>query len=478
MGTRRMRRLPCPRSFCVGGTLLLATALSWCLYPARSEAAAQPAFTSAPAIAGAVQVGQTLTESHANWTFGPIWFAYQWQDCDAGGQHCNPITGASARTYVVGASDLGHTLRVEETAVGWSARGQATSAATTAVSAPSVTTAPPPVGRVSSATTIMTLESSAVTDQIVTLIATVTSSSAASRPSGTLAFESHGAPIPGCQSEPIQPTGQSVTVSCQTSFAASVAQLTAVFTPAAGSVVGGSASAADSFTVGPSPTTTAVAVSRRAVHAHKSTTYTATLRPGYLGPVLPSQSVTFLDNGQTVPACAGLPLAWNAAAGVATATCTVSYTRSGQHLITATYGGDANFTSSTSSPAELVDTVAGRIHPVLSWSFYYAPRYSRVLVLTVNHLPHGARVQVTCAGRGCPLASRAVSVHHSSRAAGGANLARLFGRHRMRPGTVISVTVERPGYIGKRYSFLVRAAHAPRVRITCQAPGLAPGVGC
>ena len=99
-------------------------------------------------------------------------------------------------------------------------------------------------------------------------------------------------------------------------------------------------------------------------------------------------------------------------------------------------------------------------------------------MLSVNHLPRGARVLVTCAGRGCPLASRAVSVHHSSRAAGGADLAQLFGRHRVKPGTVISVTVERPGYIGKRYSFTVRAAHAPRIRITCQAPGMAPGVGC
>src|SRR5262249_42497187 len=150
-------------------------------------------------------------------------------------------------------------------------RGQATSGATTTVSTPSVSTAPPPVGRVSSATTIMTLESSAMTDQIVTLIATVTSSSAASRPSGTLAFESRGAPIPGCQSEPIQPTGRSVTVSCQASFAASVEQLTAVFTPTTSSVVGGSISAAEAFTVGQSPTATAVAVSRRKVHAHKST---------------------------------------------------------------------------------------------------------------------------------------------------------------------------------------------------------------
>ena len=199
-----------------------------------------------------------------------------------------------------------------------------------------------------------------MTNQTVTLIATVTSSSAVSPPSGTLAFESHGAAIPGCQSGPIEPTGQSVTVSCQTSFSASVAQLTAVFTPTTGSVVGGSVSAPDALTVGPSPTTTAVDIPRRTVRAHAGatdavTTYTATVQPGYVGPAQPSRSVTFLDNGQPVPACAGLPLAWNAKAAVTTATCNVSYTRPGQHLITATYSGDASFSSSTSSPADLVD---------------------------------------------------------------------------------------------------------------------------
>ena len=126
----------------------------------------------------------------------------------------------------------------------------------------------------------------------------------------------------------------------------------------------------------------------------------------------------------------------------------------------------------------MVDAVVGRIHPVLSWSFYYAPRYTKVLVLRVDQLPRGGRVRVTCTGRGCPLKAYTVYVHRSSSAAGGANLVQLFGSHPLRPGTVIGVTVARPGWIGKHYSFRVRAAQAPHVSITCQAPGLPVGVGC
>jgi hypothetical protein len=200
------------------------------------------------------------------------------------------------------------------------------------------------------------------------------------------------------------------------------------------------------------------------------------VHPSYLGPVQPSQSVAFLDNGQAIAACASSPLVWTGAA--ATATCSVSYVRPGQHLITARYSGDASFAGSTSSLSELVDAVAGRIHPILSWSFYYAPRFTKVLVLRVDHLPRGAQVRVTCTGRGCPLTSRTVAVHRSAPGAGGANLVTLFGRHPLRPGTVIAVTVARRGWIGKHYSLKVRAAHGPRVSISCQAPGLPAGVGC
>ena len=466
----RHRRSP-RRALIAACMLALATFLGWWLHAASSEAASELTLISPPTISGTARVGQTLTEDRASWSPTPRGPAYQWEDCDASGQSCHSISGATHQTFAVSSSDLGHTLRVEEIAFSWSGIGRATSAATAVVS-----NAPIPVPRSSSTTSLTSLESSAVTDQIVTLIGTVTASSAIARPSGTLTFENGGAPIGGCQDESVLPTGQSVTVTCVTSFAAATQELTAVFTPSAGSTVGGSASVPEALVVAPDPTTTSLDVADPTVHVNRSATFTATVRPSYLGPMEPSQTVAFFDSGKPLPACASRPVVWTGAAAVAT--CTVRFTRRRQHLITASYLGDANFASSASSPAGLVDAVAGRIHPMLSWTFFYTPRYTKVLRLRVDHAASGTRVRVTCAGRGCPRKAHTVILRRSRSSARGASLMALFLRHRLRPGTVITVSIQRKGWIGKRYAFKIRAGHAPRHSITCQAPGLAPGVGC
>src|SRR5207302_1379876 len=75
-----------------------------------------PVNTSAPTITGTAQQGQTLTEAHGSWTNEPTSYAYQWQQCDSAGDDCLPITGATSQTYVPVAADVGHTIRVQETA--------------------------------------------------------------------------------------------------------------------------------------------------------------------------------------------------------------------------------------------------------------------------------------------------------------------------------------------------------------------------
>jgi len=445
--------------------MLLGTVLSWWLLAAPSQAS-QLTANSLPTVSGTSQVGQTLTEGHATWSIAPSLYTYQWEDCNASGQRCAPINGASKQTYVVAASDLGDTIRVEEAAFSWAGADDVLSAATAVVSDP-----PAPVAHGSSTTSLSALQSSAVTDQIVTLVATVTSSSSAMAPSGTLTFENRGAPISGCENKTVLPTGQSVTLFCQTSFGAAVQQLTAAFTPASGSVVAGSASAPSSFGVTPEATTTSLNASSRTVRTGTTTTYTATVTPSYTGPMEPSQSVQFLDSGRPVPSCASRPLVW--AAGTATATCTVNYAQPGEHLITARYAGDGNFASSTSAPAELVDAVAGRVHPMLSWTFYYTRAYTEILALTVQNAPRHSTVLVSCAGAGCPFATRAVPVSGTS-----ANITSLLRGHHLRPGTMIAVSVRHPGWIGKRYAFKIRAAHPPRLGISCHASGIVPAVGC
>jgi hypothetical protein len=116
---------------------------------------------------------------------------------------------------------------------------------------------------------------------------------------------------------------------------------------------------------------------------------------------------------------------------------------------------------------------------MLTWTFYYSPRYTEVLALVVHHAPPGTRVVLTCTGHGCPFASHlAAVIPRSAGALGGANLRPLFGSRHLKPGTVITVSVMRHGWIGKRYAFRMRRGHPPALAITCQAPGLRPGVGC
>ena len=101
-----------------------------------------PVEISPPAISGTAQQGQTLTEAHGSWSNEPTGYAYQWLQCDSLGSGCLPIAGATSQTYVPVAADVGHALKVEETATNAGGSGSATSAATAAVAA--VVVIPPP----------------------------------------------------------------------------------------------------------------------------------------------------------------------------------------------------------------------------------------------------------------------------------------------------------------------------------------------
>ncbi|MGH3422055.1 MAG: hypothetical protein ACRDOD_20970, partial [Streptosporangiaceae bacterium] len=51
--------------------------------------------------------------------------------------------------------------------------------------------------------------------------------------------------------------------------------------------------------------------------------------------------------------------------------------------------------------------------------------------------------------------------------------------HRLRVGAKVTVSITRTHWIGRYYSFSMRAHRGPRIRINCLAPGHSkPGVGC
>jgi Regulator of chromosome condensation (RCC1) repeat len=105
-----------------------------------------PVNTALPSISGSAHQGQTLTEVHGSWTNSPTSYAYQWLRCDSAGNNCSAIAGAEAQTYPLVSGDVGHAIRVTETASNAEASGTATSAATAEVlPSPPSNTAPPTI---------------------------------------------------------------------------------------------------------------------------------------------------------------------------------------------------------------------------------------------------------------------------------------------------------------------------------------------
>jgi Tol biopolymer transport system component len=70
-----------------------------------------------PAIRGEGQVGQHLFAENGSWTGSrPLTYAYRWERCDAAGETCTAIAGATAPSYTPASEDASHTLRLAVTA--------------------------------------------------------------------------------------------------------------------------------------------------------------------------------------------------------------------------------------------------------------------------------------------------------------------------------------------------------------------------
>lgn len=106
-----------------------------------------PTNTGLPTITGTAAVGQTLTASEGSWASKfLVNFADSWLRCDTTGSNCATF-GTTATTYVVGAADMGSTLRFQVTATNPAGTTVVTSAQTAVVpggTAPPPSTAPPP----------------------------------------------------------------------------------------------------------------------------------------------------------------------------------------------------------------------------------------------------------------------------------------------------------------------------------------------
>jgi hypothetical protein len=101
-----------------------------------------PTSVSAPVITGVATEGRRLVTTDGTWTGSPTSYTYQWDSCDASGKSCTEISGATASSYVLKASDVGHAIKVIVTASNPGGSASQASAPTALVAArpPSCTT--------------------------------------------------------------------------------------------------------------------------------------------------------------------------------------------------------------------------------------------------------------------------------------------------------------------------------------------------
>jgi uncharacterized delta-60 repeat protein len=84
--------------------------------------ATAPVNLTPPALNGSTEAGSVLTLDPGTWSNSPT-LTYQWQRCDATGNNCVDVPGATSLTYTTSPADLGSTLRatVEATTPGGNA---------------------------------------------------------------------------------------------------------------------------------------------------------------------------------------------------------------------------------------------------------------------------------------------------------------------------------------------------------------------
>jgi YD repeat-containing protein len=97
-----------------------------------------PSNTETPKLSGSPVVGVKMSVSNGIWENSPVAYAYQWEDCNSSGGECTPILGATNPNYAVAASDVGHTLVAQVSAI----NGGGTVLASSSASATAEFTAP------------------------------------------------------------------------------------------------------------------------------------------------------------------------------------------------------------------------------------------------------------------------------------------------------------------------------------------------
>ena len=152
-----------------------------------------------------------------------------------------------------------------------------------------------------------------------------------------------------------------------------------------------------------------------------------------------------------------------------------TYAKKGSFKVTVMIVDAGGAATSVTSSIPVAATPPPRIQSKLIWNFTIFSGYTRVDSLVVQDPPVGGRIQIRCHGRGCRIAGltiptagpkqgRCKGKHCSNRRAGkNLDLTSVFRGWQLSPGALITVTVLKPGWVGRYYAFKIRGGSAPSV---------------
>jgi hypothetical protein len=225
-------------------------------------------------------------------------------------------------------------------------------------------TAPESVGATATTTTVVPSSAISIVNQAVTFTATVAPAVPGStNPTGTVAFSyslSGGASVNLCTSAPVSTVGTITTATCTDPLPTKgpyTIKATYLGDPNFSTSFGTTPQ-----TVNQASTTTAVVSSLPTAAVNQAVTFTATVTPAITpiaGSTNPTGSVAFtyvLSGGSPVTLCASATV--STTSEVTTATCTGSLPANGNYTITAAYGGDPNFVTSSGTIIQPVGLTA------------------------------------------------------------------------------------------------------------------------
>jgi hypothetical protein len=128
----------------LAGALVILAAIAGRAEVGGAAPQAPPSNEAPPTISGTPQEGSTLTANDGRWAgTTPLTFVYQWRRCDADGNSCSNIGGATEKTYALKQPDVGNTIRLRVAARNAEGTAMATSVPTAVIREGQ---APPPTG--------------------------------------------------------------------------------------------------------------------------------------------------------------------------------------------------------------------------------------------------------------------------------------------------------------------------------------------